>query len=229
MTLRVRSTMSGGMAVSKWLGLGIPGSEIPTTGDSGGSPLANDGISPTAEYRIATVSAPSAGTLTIYPDTSFDFAGPDGTYTWTFNVWENNVLVSGGPEVVTLIIGAAPQVFAPTGQLVSSTWLSSTGGALYTCVDETSPNEADYIYTTTPGAFAEFTFPNGGAVSAAGGFVRYNIPAGSGSVTVELRQGSTILQTWGPHTLTGSLQTFSQSITASTSDSNDLRVRFTAS
>lgn len=124
---------------------------------------------------------------------------------------------------------SAPQLLAPTGQLAGSTWLASNGGALYTCVDETVADEADYTYTTTSGAWEEFTFPNGGSVSAAGGFVRYNIPAGSGAITVELRQGASVLETWGPHTLTGSLQTFAQPITASTSDSNDLRVRFTAS
>ena len=127
------------------------------------------------------------------------------------------------------ISGSVPQLLAPTGQTAGSTWIASNGGALYTCVDETVADEADYTYTTTPGAWEEFTFPNGGAVSAAGGFVRYNIPAGSGAITVELRQGASVLETWGPHALTGSLQTFSQSITASTSDSNDLRVRFTAS
>jgi len=123
----------------------------------------------------------------------------------------------------------SPQLLSPTGQLAGSTWIASNGGALYTCVDESAPDEADYTYTTTPGAWEEFTFPSGGAVSAAGGHVRYRIPAGSGSVTVELRQGSTVLQTWGPHTLSGSLQAFDQTITAGTSDSSDLRVRFTAS
>lgn len=124
---------------------------------------------------------------------------------------------------------APPQLLSPTGQLAGSTWIASNGGALYTCVDETVADEADYTYTTTPGTWEEFTFPTGGAVSAAGGHVRYRIPAGSGAVTAELRQGTTVLQTWGPHTLTGSLQAFDQTITASTSDSTDLRVRFTAS
>lgn len=124
-----------------------------------------------------------------------------------------------------------PQILAPTGQLAGSTWIASTGGALYTCVDESSPDEADWTYTTTADAWEEFTFPAPGSynVSTAGGYVRYHLPAGSGAITVELRQGSTVLETWGPHALTGALQAFSQQITAGTSDSSDLRVRFIAS
>lgn len=126
----------------------------------------------------------------------------------------------------------APQLLSPTGQLAGSTWLASSGGDLYTCVDETSPDEADYTYTATPGAWEEFTFPSPDAAhngDASGGYVRYRIPAGSGEITVDLKQGAAVLETWGPHTLTGALQAFEQPITATTSDSSDLRVRFTAS
>jgi hypothetical protein len=131
------------------------------------------------------------------------------------------------PEVVFFpVVVGQPQLLSPTGSTTDG-WLSYPSGALYTCVDETVPDEADYTYTVTPGAYEEFTFDNAGAVSAAGGYVRYRLLAGSGSVTVELRQGATVLETGGPHTLTGSLQAFAQPITASTTDSNDLRVRFT--
>lgn len=231
MTLLARSTMSGGMAVSKWPGLGIPGAEVPTSGGTGdkGSPLATDNLSPTAEYRIATVSLPSSGTLTIYPDTSFDYApAADGNYTWSFNLYENNALVSGGPEVVTLNVGVALQVLAITGRAAGSSWLASNGGTPQSCVDEASPDSADYAYTNTPGAWEEWIYENGGAVSAAGGKFSYRVEPGNGSVLVELRQGATVLETWGPHAMTGAIQNFTQTITASTSDSNDLRIRFTA-
>lgn len=142
------------------------------------------------------------------------------------NPWQ---IFKAGYRVLSAATAPAPQLLAPTGQLAGSTWIASNGGALYTCVDESAPDEADYTYTTTAGAWEEFTFPTGGAVSVNGGHVRYRIPAGSGAITVELRQGASVLQTWGPHTLTGALQAFDQTITASTSDSTDLRVRFTAS
>jgi hypothetical protein len=126
----------------------------------------------------------------------------------------------------------APQLLAPIGRLAGSTWTASTGGTTYSCVDETSPDDADYAYTTTPGSWEEFTFDtpdSGHNGSVEGGYVRYRLPAGSGAITVELRQGASVLETWGPHTLTGSLQAFAQPITASTSNSSDLRLRFTAS
>ncbi len=124
-------------------------------------------------------------------------------------------------------VGDPPQLLAPTGPATSTGWLSSTGGDLYTCVDEATADGADYVYTTTPGSVVEWTFPSGGAVSANGGFVRYQIPAGTGSVSVELRQGASLVQTLGTHTLTGSVQNIEVAITASTTDSVDLRVRFT--
>ena len=130
------------------------------------------------------------------------------------------------------LVAAAPQLLAPTGEISGSTWLASSGGTTYSCVDEAVADGADFAYTLTPGAWVEWVFEtpdsnhNG---SAAGGYARYQLPAGSGSITVTLRQGSTVLETYGPHTLTGSVQDFAQLITSATSDSTDLRLRFTAS
>jgi hypothetical protein len=83
MSHRVASAplFSGSHVVSPWGGLGIPGSEIPTAGDSGASPLANDEIAATSEYRLEVLTPPTAGTLKFNPDTSFLFSGaPNGAY-----------------------------------------------------------------------------------------------------------------------------------------------------
>lgn len=126
-------------------------------------------------------------------------------------------------------LGSTPQLLAPTGRLAGSSW-SASSGTTYSCVDEASPDDGDYAYTTSE-SWEEFTFDapdSGHNGSAAGGYVRYRLLAGTGTVTVELRQSTTVLETWGPHTLTDTLQAFSQPITASTSNSSDLRIRFTA-
>lgn len=123
-----------------------------------------------------------------------------------------------------------PQIVYPTGDVAGGTWLPSTGTDLFACVDESAASDADYIYTTVPGAYQEFYFPNCGAVDpSTGGHVRYRIPAGTGTITAILKQGSTTLQTLGTHTLTGSAQDIDITIAASVANSDNLRVGFTAS
>ena len=122
------------------------------------------------------------------------------------------------------------QLLSPTGDVAGGAWLPSTGTDLFACVDESAASDADYIYATTPGAYQEFTFQDGGAVDpSTGGHVRYRIPAGTGTIVAVLKQGTTTLQTLGTHTLTGSAQDIDVTITTSTANSTDLRVGFTAS
>jgi len=128
------------------------------------------------------------------------------------------------------VSASAPQIVYPNGDVAGGTWLPSTGTDLYACIDETAASDADYIYTTVPGAYQEFYFPDCGAVDpSTGGHVRYRIPAGTGTITAILKQGSTTLQTLGTHTLTGSAQDIDITIAASVANSDNLRVGFTAS
>ena len=135
------------------------------------------------------------------------------------------------PETIPLFWSSnPPQIVYPTGDVAGGAWLPSTGTDLYACIDETAASDADYIYTTVPGAYQEFYFPNCGAVDpSTGGHVRYRIPAGTGTITAILKQGSTTLQTLGTHTLTGSAQDIDITIAASVANSDNLRVGFTAS
>ena len=153
-------------------------------------------------------------------------------YTQIYDDLENQIFE---PEPMPWFIpgsGTSPQLLAPTGEISGSTWIASNGGTTYSCVDEATADGADYAYTMTPGAWVEWSFEapdSGHNGSAAGGYARYQLPAGSGSITVTLRQGASVLETYGPHTLTGSTQDFAQLIAATTSNSTDLRLRFTAS
>jgi hypothetical protein len=127
MSLRL-STSQSAHHVSLWGGLGIPGAEVPTTGDNGGSPLANDGISPTSEYRIETVTAPSAGTMTVFPDTSYLFEGAaDGSYPWVYRVFEDSI--DRGTATETLVIGSPVASFATTTALPAFSGSASIAGA----------------------------------------------------------------------------------------------------
>jgi len=134
MTLRLSSSQSAHY-VSLWGGLGIPGSEVPTTGDNGGSPLANDGISPAPQYRIETVTAPSSGTLALFPDTSYEFSGAaDGTYPWIYRVWEDSV--DRGTATEYLVVGSPVVSFtaAPAFPVFSGS-ISITAGSMAVSFD----------------------------------------------------------------------------------------------
>jgi len=122
MSLRLSSSQSSHF-VSKWGGLGIPGSEIPTTGDNGGSPLVNDGIDSAKEYRIETVSLPSSGTLTVYPDTSYEYVSDaDGTFTWTYTCIEDSVAQTPlGSVVFQVGSPAASFALSPSAATFSGT------------------------------------------------------------------------------------------------------------
>lgn len=120
------------------------------------------------------------------------------------------------------------QLLAPNTDVSAGGWTPSTGGTLYGCIDETAADSADYILSSTE-TTCEVSFPSGGTGSAAGGYVRYRLLPGAGKVTVSLKQGATTLHTWGPHTLLGNYQDFTQLITATTSNSDNLRLTFTAS
>jgi hypothetical protein len=123
-------------------------------------------------------------------------------------------------------------LLSPVSDVSDGSWLPSTGTDLYATVDESSYSDTDYIYaasaTTCTLALATGTDP---AVST-GHVLRYRLLAGSGAVTVTLKQNTTTIASWGPHTLSGSAQDFAQTLSAGEADSitdySALRVEFTA-
>ncbi|MBV2206652.1 MAG: hypothetical protein KUL87_14620 [Pseudomonas sp.] len=98
------SALSGGWLTSAYPGMGILGSDIPTAGDNGGSPVLNDGISAGKEYRWALVTPPASGTITLYEDLTFEFSGAsDGIHSATYRLWEDGV--DQGTATITLQVG----------------------------------------------------------------------------------------------------------------------------
>ena len=90
-------------------GLGVLGSDIPSSGDNGAGYAYNDLSLPAdADKEICgrITTWPSAGTLFAYEDTSFDFSGaPDGVYTFEYQLYVDGV-ATGDPTTVTLTVGA---------------------------------------------------------------------------------------------------------------------------
>jgi len=109
MSIRVDTTslISGALVVGD-RGLGVLGSEIPSTGDSGAGYLYNDLSLPTdatKEVRGLITSQPSAGTLYAYEDSSFTFTGaPDGVYSFTYQLYIDGT-ATGAPATATLTVG----------------------------------------------------------------------------------------------------------------------------
>ena len=86
-------------------GLGVLGSEVPSDGADGASPI-YAGLSLPAEanneFRMVVTAAPTLGSLFVYEDTSFSFTGPNGVHVWTYGAYKDGVLYGTG--TVTLIL-----------------------------------------------------------------------------------------------------------------------------
>lgn len=115
-----------GWLSSAYAGHGILGADISATGDNGGSPVLNDGISPTAEYRWTAESLPASGSLTLFENLSFEHIGAaDGSYSFDYRLYEYGV--SQGVATVTLSVGSAVSAInATTANVVGS--ISSQSG-----------------------------------------------------------------------------------------------------
>lgn len=128
------SALSGGWLTSAYPGLGILGSAIPTTGDNGGSPVLNDGVSAGKEYRWALVTSPASGTITLYEDLTFEFSGAtDGIHSATYRLWEDGVdqgtatiTLQVGPSYTTIAVTLANVVGAVSSVPVPRTAISAT-------------------------------------------------------------------------------------------------------
>ena len=118
-SLRVDTSewISGALLIGD-AGLGVLGSDIPSSGDNGAGYAYNDLSLPAdADKEICgrITTWPSAGTLFAYEDTSFDFSGaPDGVYTFEYQLYVDGV-AAGDPATVTLQVGAVTH--AATGSL----------------------------------------------------------------------------------------------------------------
>lgn len=131
------SALFGGWLTSAYPGLGILGADIPTTGDNGGSPVLNDGISPSSEYRWALVTPPAAGTITLYEDLTFEFSGAaDGIYSAVYRLWEDGA--DQGPATITLQVGPSHTTISVTlGNVVGAV---SSAPVLRTAISATLAN-----------------------------------------------------------------------------------------
>lgn len=130
--LRNLNRTEGGKRILGTPFLGVLGSAVPSSGDSGPAFGYNDLVLPgdaTKRFRFLRLTQPSAGTLTINEDSSFTFEGaPAGSYSFTYQKWDDNgaTFDLAGSATVTLLVGT-PGVAA--GVTLSGSSGISGGGA----------------------------------------------------------------------------------------------------
>jgi len=117
----------------------------------------------------------------------------------------------------------------PSADISTGSWTPSTGTTLYETLDEVSASDADYIQTSIASSCEIRLAAGATPLTKTNHTLKYNLLAGSGTVTVKLVQGTTVKKTWN-HTLTGSTQQISNTLTEAEAntitDYSDLRVRF---
>ncbi len=135
-----------------------------------------------------------------------------------------------GPQYITTV-GATVQLLRPESDVSAGAWTPSTGSDLFAMLDESTYSDADYI-TTSSASTAEVAFGTGlDPASSSGHIIRYRAK-GTGTLTVELYEGATLIATDVP-AITGSFQTFTWTLSGAEaddiSDYADLRLRFVSS
>lgn len=128
-------------------GLGVLGSDIPSTGEDGASILYNDITLPAdadKEIRALKLTDPSDGDLFIYEDGSFSFINAvDGVYTFTYQLYVDGVS-TGSPATVTLTVGgtdfgaAAISVSTCTAALITAIQLAASAASVSTATSDLS-------------------------------------------------------------------------------------------
>lgn len=111
----VGTPIAGSWDGGQLLGIGVKGSEIPSTGESGPSYLYVHASLPTddnVEFRGEFLTIPSGAGITFDSDSygRFNIVAPDGIYTAIYNLYRDGVLDGGSPYQIDMIIGAAAPI-----------------------------------------------------------------------------------------------------------------------
>lgn len=106
-----------------------------------------------------------------------------------------------------------PTIGRPISDTTPGAWVPSIGGDLWACLDEPTPDDADYISVDSASMCEmalDTTAHPGGAAQA----VSYRASSTEGStLTVRLRQGGSTIAEWS-HGLTGTDTLYQQTLTA---------------
>jgi hypothetical protein len=102
------------------------------------------------------------------------------------------------PRVVIAPFLLNPQFMRPNG--AGATAWTASAGSNYDCVNETTPDDADYVYATAAGLLDSYEVPTYDDPQTDDGFIvrfRVKLATGAASVQVRLYEGTTLRST-GP-------------------------------
>jgi hypothetical protein len=132
-----------------------------------------------------------------------------------------------------IITPAVTYTYARPASDITTQWTPSTGTDHFALIDETTANDADYIYATAAGQTDEVRLASMSAPQAGTDLlINYKVAGivGSASVTMSLRQGSggTLIATDTAKNIDNTYQLVVPAATWSTTvtDWTDLRLRF---
>jgi GDSL-like Lipase/Acylhydrolase family len=129
---------------------------------------------------------------------------------------------------------SSPSVYVPpVADVVTSGWGSTDPGALFEAVNETQPNDFDYVYATNQNPVEFQLQPVDDPYQSTGHTIQYRVRSQYGhGVIVALLQGSVVIAQWTHPTLTYDFTTYVQALTSEQADAitnyADLRIRIYA-
>lgn len=137
-------------------------------------------------------------------------------------------------ELFETAAGGTPQILVPTVDITDGDWEASNGGSdLAAMLDETTFNDADYIYTRVLGVCEIRLQPAADPASSSGHIVRYRARGnGSTDLIVRLKQGSTTIASWTETNVPASETDYQHTLSGAEADAitdySDLRLQFEA-
>lgn len=138
-----------GAVVCGNVGLGVLGSEIPSSGDQGAGFVYADLSLPadaSKEIRGLITTWPTAGTLFANEDTSFTFDAPDGSYSFTYSLFVDGVNVGSATALLTVGDGLA---YVSNGQSITysvQSYVTQSQAVLYQVQSYVSANQLISYY-----------------------------------------------------------------------------------
>lgn len=181
----------------------VLGSAVPATGTNGAGLAYNDLESSDLDKEVCArvTSGPAAGSLYVYPDTSFTYTRTgDGSDSFTYQLYVNRAPI-GSPQTVNLTVGSGAAV-APGATITGTASIAGGAATGSAAQDATAPGAtltglatiaggaaSGQVHAVAPGCILIGTASIIPGAAQSGQFAR--APAGSGYVPARLLQQNT--------------------------------------